>query len=749
MLRNTTIPAGRAWSTWSSRPAEMVFLPLGVRLTPVAYAGSAAKASLFPPGAGVSLGRHALDARAVSLELTHAGTTLLWDYEKVDPFSIVGSWRATRLGEWGLRFWVNLCLWAEDGSPARFDASTDAAVVKVGTRFVALASLDPPVQVTGHATVEALAVEYEAHGYFHLASRATTAPVLALRHNLEMTRNGRFALAVADREDLAVARARGLLDGSRNSGAEPPPLAVQSGRYAGALDAIRDVMAWNTLWDEINARPYTSISRNWNQSKFGGFGVWLNDQLYAALLTGLLDPDVARENLIAALASATPQGNLACLLTAADAWVDRTQLPVGAFLVWLIYLRNRSRPILQLAYATLARNHAWWWESRDPRGSGLCSYGTSDVGEGLYKGTSFGARNESSMDNAPIHDEASYNAETRTLDIVDVGLNSLLALDAEMLSLIAAELGQAEAAADHAARAEALRGKIRTEFWDESRGIFANRLWSGAFVRSLGPTSFYPLVCGAATAEQTTWLLEHLADPATFGGRFVIPGTTRDDPAARDNSYWRGRIWPPLNYLVWQGLRRAGHVAQASALARQSFELFNLAWKGRRLCPENYNAETGEPLDQPDTEGFYGWGALMPAMAVGEVMDVNPWTGWEIVNDGAALELGPVETPVGPATLTIADGAATLRKGEVPVLVTNLRGRLSRLSLSDTALAVTLPEAVDADAYLRLPEVVGARIVMARIGDHDALWTDDGRGVTFDDLAPEAAGRELRVMWSL
>ena len=347
-----------------------------------------------------------------------------------------------------------------------------------------------------------------------------------------------------------------------------------------------------------------------------------------------------------------------------------------------------------------------------------------------------------------MHDEARYDPETRTLDSADVGLNSLLALDAEMLGLIAAELGHAEAASGHAGVAAALRQRIRTELWDESRGLFANRLWSGAFVRSVGPTSFYPLICGAATPEQTDWLLEHLADPATFGGRFVIPGTARDDPAARDNSYWRGRIWPPLNYMVWQGLRRAGRREAASRLARQSFELFGSVWTGRRLCPENYNAETGEPMDQPDTEGFYGWGALMPALGLGEITDVSPWGGWEIVNDGEAVTLGPVETPAGSATITVADGILTLTKGETVLLVTNLRGRLGHLVVAAGQITMVLPESVDPDAYLRLPGVEGPDIVMARIGEREALWTDDGRGVTFDDLGPDAGHRMLRVVWT-
>ena len=740
MLRNATVPASRAWSTWSNRPAEMVFLPLGIRLTPVGFAGSTGRATLFPPGEGVLFGTHALDAAKVSLRLRHAGTELDWHYDKVDPFTIVGRWNASRLGEWGLRFWVNLCLSAADGSAVTFDPETGAAIVKVGTRFVALVSTEAPVQVTGHATVEAVAEDYERHGYFHLAARATEAPVLALRFNLEMARANRFAAAVADREDLAVAKARAAL---RAEG--QPSLSSQTGALAGGLDAIRDVMGWNTVWDAVNARPYTSISRNWNEAKFGGFGVWLDDQLYAALLTGLFDPEVARENLACALASATPQGNLACLVTAADAWVDRTQIPVAAFVVRLLVLRSGSLAPARLAYDTLARNHAWWWANRDPPGRGLCSYGTSDVGEGLYKGTSFGSRNESSMDNAPIHDEAAYDPETRTLASFDVGLNSLLALDAEMLAELATELGFTAEAAAHAARAEATRARIRTELWDEARGIFANRLWSGAFVRSLGPTSFYPFVAGVPTPEQTERLLAHLADERTFGGPFPIPGTARDDPAAKDNSYWRGRVWPPLNWFVWQGLRRIGRRAEASDLARRSFALFRAAWDTRRLCPENYNAETGEPLDQPDTEGFYSWGALMPAMAVGEVMDHTPWGGWDVTNAGDDLALGPIESPVGPVRVKVEAGVLTLCKGDLPLLSTDIVGRLSGLRFVEGLFSATLPETLAA-GYLMLPHVDGDRVLMARAGNRELAWDAGPDGVRLA-LEPEDAGTIVSVVW--
>jgi putative isomerase len=717
-----TIPLVRAWNTWSSLPAEAVFLPLGVRLTPLAYAASSGRATLFPSGPGVRLGRHGLDAGTVELELNHAGTRLDWHWQKPDPFTLVGGWRALQLGEWGLRFWICLCLSADGGETVRLDEASGAAVVQVGHRFVAMAMEKPPSVVAGYDSIGALTEEYERHGYWYLATRAGQAKLLALRCNLEMHQENRFAAAVADRADLAIARAQALLASKQPA----PGMPTQTGEFAGALDAVRDVVGWNTVWDTVNHRPYICLSRNWDAAKFGGFGVWLDDQIYAAAMAACFDAEAARETLAAALDGATPEGNLACLVTANDAWVDRSQIPLAAFFTWSIAERCGARSLLQLAWPALQRNHDWWWRVRDPTGSGLASYGTSDVGTGLYKGTHFGARNESSMDNAPFHDEAEYDARTRTLDLFDVGLNSLLALDAEVLALIAAQLGHDAEAERLGARARATRALIRTELWDEGRGLFANRKRAGRFVRSVGPTSFYPLICGAASPAQAARLVAHLNDAATFGGAVRLPSVSRDDPAFADNTYWRGRVWPPMNFLVWHGLRRYGFDQDATALAEASMALFRQSWERERLCPENYNATTGEALDQPDTDSFYTWGALMPLMGVGEITDVTPWNGWEVRNAGQPLRLGPLESPAGPVSVTVEAGRLALTHGQRVLLATDFVGRISQLRLPPGAARVELPPG---EGSVWFPSMAAGDVHLCQIDGAAASWAADGQGI--------------------
>ncbi|MEO6299141.1 MAG: hypothetical protein ABIO62_05870, partial [Paracoccaceae bacterium] len=375
MLKHATIAIDRAWNSWSDRPAEAVFLPLGVRITPVVYSTRARATSAIEPRRDVvRLGRHAIDGSVIELETELAGTTLAFASTKPDPFALRGTWTAKTMAEWGLRFWVNIALSSDGGEIVHFVSAEGAALVKIGTRFVALVTADAPVQVTGHASISDLRQDFHDNGYFHVESRSNAAPVLVLRFNLEMMPRGAYAAAVADSAELAIAKARAAL--ADQACAVMPS---QTGLATGALDAVRDIVGWNTMWDAGNARPYTAVTRIWN---LGTFAVWYNDQTYAALLASVFDTNLARENMAVAHAGATPQGNVACIVTSRDEWVDRSQPPLGALIAWQLYLRSGERSGLETIYPALARNQLWWRTHRDPDGSGLMSCGTSDVGEG-------------------------------------------------------------------------------------------------------------------------------------------------------------------------------------------------------------------------------------------------------------------------------------------------------------------------------------------------------------------------------
>ena len=170
-----SIPAARHWNTWDPvHPAEVVHLPTGTHVVLAAYSDATGRLSRFPPGAGVTLGPRSVDATAIDLELELAGTRLAVRIGGAGPDSFKISWRTLANGEWGLRFWLLVCLWREAGpgdrdSGCHYDPDStemwasggDGCVVLKGPRF--------PLMATFHGDLAALAEEFETKGYFYLS----------------------------------------------------------------------------------------------------------------------------------------------------------------------------------------------------------------------------------------------------------------------------------------------------------------------------------------------------------------------------------------------------------------------------------------------------------------------------------------------------------------------------------------------------------------------------------------------------
>ena len=89
------------------------------------------------------------------------------------------------------------------------------------------------------------------------------------------------------------------------------------------------------------------------------------------------------------------------------------------------------------------------------------------------------------------------------------------------------------------------------------------------------------------------------------------PLVSSNDPAFKDQFYWRGRIWGPVNYLVYLGLRNYDDPTVRREFAQKSYELFLQEWNENRHVHENYNAVTGSGDDVTSSDRYYHWGALL------------------------------------------------------------------------------------------------------------------------------------------
>jgi glycogen debranching enzyme len=226
-------------------------------------------------------------------------------------------------------------------------------------------------------------------------------------------------------------------------------------------------------------------------------------------------------------------------------------------------------------------------------------------------GTLQGAKYEG-LDNSPMYDDAPFHAGTNRMHFADVGTMGLYVADCRALAEIAGILGRHREAQELRARGERYNARLQA-LWDEKVGMFPNRnLDTGKSSTRLSPTNFYPLVGGTATPMQADRMVrEHLLNPQEFWGDWVIPSIARSDPAFRDQDYWRGRIWGPMNYLVYLGLLNYDQPEARRQLAQKSLALFDKEWSGKGHVHENYNAITGSGDDVSSSDRFYHWGALL------------------------------------------------------------------------------------------------------------------------------------------
>lgn len=386
------------------------------------------------------------------------------------------------------------------------------------------------------------------------------------------------------------------------------------------VEAVESAVGWDTIFDPIHRRVITPVSRSWNVG-WGGFVLFEWDTFFAAQLAGLFDRDLAYANIIEALNEATPSGFVPNYSGGRGVKsLDRSEPPVGALVVSDIYRRFHDRWLLEATFQRLLRWNRWWNDHREL--DGYLVWG-SDPANPEYDRTDGavntlqGAKYESGLDNSPMYDGAVFDPETHKMQLADVGLMSLYITDCNALAGIADILNRTAEATELRVRADRYGRKLAT-LWSPEHHLYLNKnLATGLPSLRLSPTNFYPLLSGLPTKEQAEQMVrEHLLNPAEFGGEWIAPSTPRNDPAFHEQFYWRGRIWGPMNFLLYLGLRNYPLPEARAEFARKSETLLLKEWKERGHIHENYNAITGEGDDVTSSDPFYSWGALLGGIAI-------------------------------------------------------------------------------------------------------------------------------------
>ncbi|WP_109487778.1 MGH1-like glycoside hydrolase domain-containing protein [Occallatibacter savannae] len=403
---------------------------------------------------------------------------------------------------------------------------------------------------------------------------------------------------------------------------------LAAGAKGPILDAIETTLGWDTIYEPEKGRVISPVSRVWSVG-WGGYVLFDWDTFFAATMASIGDKDLAYANALETLREETPQGFVPNYARAGN-WksTDRSEPPVGAITVLGLYRKFHERWFIEDAFAPLLSWNRWWNEHRQMQG--FIVLGSDPQNEPVNvddasNGTWQGAVYESGLDNSPMYDGTFYNKQTHLLEYADVGMTSLYIADCKALAEIASALGKQAEAKELRERAEEYRAKLQM-LWDEKSGIFLNlNLHTGEKSPRLSPTNFYPLLAKAATPDQAKTMIEkHLTNPDEFWGEYVIPSIERDDAAFKDQEYWRGRIWGPMNYLVYLGLLKYDVAAVRKEFAERSYSLFVKEWREKGHVHENYNAISGTGDDVSSSDRFYHWGALLGYVEYLEQSEASP-----------------------------------------------------------------------------------------------------------------------------
>lgn len=302
---------------------------------------------------------------------------------------------------------------------------------------------------------------------------------------------------------------------------------------------------------------------------------------------------------------------------------DRSQPPVGALVVLRLWERFRDDWAVRELFPTLFRWNTWFRENRTLPdrtmcwGSGRFTPRNGFVIETNDVGNLQGTKYESGLDNSPMHDDAVFDEQKGLMLLSDVGLTGLYIEDCRCLIRLAEIAGQTDAIPVLQERRDAAEQALAA-LWNPETGIYENRdATTGQFSHRITPTNLYSLFSGRVTDEQKRSISErYLCTPKELGGEFMLPSVTRSDPAYPEQDYWRGRIWAPMNYLVYEAPTEAGMEEEKRLLAASSRKVLLKEWVEHGHVHENYSGDTGEGCDKPNSSNFYHWGGLLGYIAI-------------------------------------------------------------------------------------------------------------------------------------
>ncbi len=348
--------------------------------------------------------------------------------------------------------------------------------------------------------------------------------------------------------------------------------------------------------------------------------------------------------------------------------------------VWDYYLKSGDNDFIAKALPVLMKFDDWMMRKRDANSEELVALEQPG---------------ESGWDNAKRYvqsselfiEESPMMTEGRRVQSPD--FNTYIYLGKKIIAKIADETGNAKIAKEYNDKAVKTRTAIES-MWDKDAGLYRDRFEDDHQKIPVDtPGGIIPLLMGELDSEKIDKIVDSLTDPKRFWTKYPVTTMSMEDPDYNADegyfSYWNGRVWPQINWLIIEGLCRSNKFDVAKLLSKLSIRMCNAS--GAAWCMENYHPETGEPYIFHNCMN-YVWGGIFNDILLRRVMGIQPNAPKDelyinpLLNEDISM-LSIKEVRVGTHTLAIeeqvADNQIELKfthEGDTPITLITSEGRL-------------------------------------------------------------------------
>jgi hypothetical protein len=367
-------------------------------------------------------------------------------------------------------------------------------------------------------------------------------------------------------------------------------------------------VSWSNTYDFKNGNFRNSFTC---PSKFRLLPQWFWDSAFHSIYEKYINTEISISSLKNIINAQTEEGHLPFTLAIDKVLTkDLVQPFILPIAIWDLYLKRGDKEILKEFLPSIIKFDKYLEKYRMVNG---LVYLKVPGESGWDNSRRYIPEPPFIQTNSPMMKENRY--------VISPDFNTYICIGRFLIKKMAKELKNEEIYKEYEIKERDLK-KMIGYLWDEKIGLFLDRYIDGEKIYVKTPGGMIPLF--AFPGEKIIKIIEHLFNPKEFWTEYPVPTLSLDDPYfnAEDEyqSYWNGRVWPNINWILIETLVRNKRYKEAKFLTEKTIRICTAS--GQPQCFENYSPFTGLPYITHNIFN-YGWGGIFNDILLRRILGIQ------------------------------------------------------------------------------------------------------------------------------